>query len=136
MDVDAGARVDAKAKGPVRLQGTVYSITEGDPVAGTQAVIQAGNVFAILTERRKPFHHIGDFTQLGLDPASFDIIVVKIGYLEPELYDAAAGWKLALTPGGVDQDLLRLGHSHLADGVFPFTDADTQPALSALVHRR
>ncbi|MGO4251748.1 M81 family metallopeptidase [Paenarthrobacter sp. Y-19] len=136
IDVEAGARVDANVHGPVRLNGIVYSITEGDPVAGTQAVIQVGNVFAIVTERRKPFHHIGDFAQLGLDPASFDIIVVKIGYLEPELYDAAAGWKLLLTPGGVDQDLLRLGHSHLAEGVFPFSDTDAQPALSAVVHRR
>ncbi|WP_427016050.1 M81 family metallopeptidase [Pseudarthrobacter sp. P1] len=136
IDVEAGARVDANAHGPVRLRGTVYSITEGDPVAGTQAVVQVGNVFAILTERRKPFHHVADFAQLGLDPAEFDIIVVKIGYLEPELYDAAVGWKLALTPGGVDQDLLRLGHSHLAEGVFPFADTDAQPALAAVVHRR
>lgn len=136
VDLEAGARVDNNAHGPVRLRGTVYSITEGDPTAGTQAVIQVGNVFAILTERRKPFHHISDFSQLGLDPAEFEVIVVKIGYLEPELFAAAAGWKLALTPGGVDQDLLRLGHSHLAGGVFPFTDDGATPALAAVVHRR
>lgn len=136
VDLEAGARIDDNAHGPVRLRGTVHSITEGDPTAGTQAVIQVGNVFAILTERRKPFHHISDFTQLGLDPAEFDVIVVKIGYLEPELFDAAAGWKLALTPGGVDQDLLRLGHSHLTDGVFPFTADGGAPALTAVVHRR
>lgn len=136
VDVEAGARVDHNAHGPVRLRGTVYSITEGDPVAGTQAVIQVGNVFAIVTERRKPFHHVSDFTQLGLDPAEFGIIVVKIGYLEPELFEAAAGWKLALTPGGVDQDLLRLGHSHLADGVFPFANPEEAPALRATIHRR
>jgi microcystin degradation protein MlrC len=136
VDLEAGARVDDNAHGPVRLRGTVYSITKGDTTAGTQAVIQVGNVFAILTERRKPFHHISDFTQLGLDPAEFEIIVVKIGYLEPELYNAAAGWKLALTPGGVDQDLLRLGHSHLAPGVFPFIDTDAVPPLKAVIHRR
>ncbi len=136
VDLEAGARVDHNAHGPVRLQGTVYSITEGDPTAGTQAVIQVGNVFAIITERRKPFHHIADFTQLGLDPSEFGIIVVKIGYLEPELFDAAAGWKLALTPGGVDQDLLRLGHSHLSDGVFPFAADGAAPSLTARVHRR
>ncbi|MHA7270717.1 M81 family metallopeptidase [Arthrobacter sp. HLT1-20] len=136
VDVEAGARVDHNAHGPVRLQGTVYSITDGDPTAGIQVVIQVGNVFAILTERRKPFHHVSDFTQLGVDPAEFGIVVVKIGYLEPELFNAAAGWKLALTPGGVDQDLLRLGHSHLAAGVFPFSDSDAAPALKATIHRR
>ncbi|MDJ0358161.1 M81 family metallopeptidase [Paenarthrobacter sp. PH39-S1] len=136
VDMEAGARIDHNAHGPVRLHGTVYSITDGDPVAGMQAVVKVGNVFAILTERRKPFHHISDFTCLGLDPAEFDVVVVKIGYLEPELFDAAAGWKLALTPGGVDQDLLRLGHSHLADGVFPFSEDGGAPALTATVHRR
>ncbi|MDJ0318340.1 M81 family metallopeptidase [Arthrobacter antibioticus] len=136
VDVEAGARVDHNAHGPVRLQGTVYSITDGDATAGTQAVIQVGNVFSIVTQRRKPFHHVSDFTQLGLDLNEFGIIVVKIGYLEPELFDAAAGWKLALTPGGVDQDLLRLGHSHLADGVFPFSTAGNTPPLTAVVHRR
>ncbi len=136
VDMEAGARVDHNAHGPVRLKGTVYSVTEGDPTAGTQAVIQVGNVFAIVTERRKPFHHIADFARLGLDPADFDVVVVKIGYLEPELFHAAAGWQLALTPGGVDQDLLRLGHSHLSNGVFPFAANNATPALAAHIHRR
>ncbi len=48
-------------------------------------------------------------------------MVVKIGYPEP--YEAAAGWLMALTPGGVDQDLLRLGHRHLQRPMIPF-DAD------------
>jgi Uncharacterized conserved protein len=77
-------------------------------------------VHAILTERRKPFHHRADFTVLGLEPEDVDVLVVKIGYLEPELYELARGWKLGLTPGGVDQDLLRLGHRRLAAGVYPF----------------
>ena len=73
------------------LRGTVYSITHGDPTAGTQAVIAVGNVFAILTQnaasRSTTSAH---FTQLGLDPdPNLGVIVVKIGYLEPELYNAA-----------------------------------------------
>ena len=100
-----------------------------------QVVIRSGSVHAIITERRKPFHHLDDFRMLGLDPESADIVIVKIGYLEPELYDLAADWTLALTPGGVDQDLLRLGHHRLAPGVFPF-DTDGVPALTAHVSRR
>jgi microcystin degradation protein MlrC len=72
---------------------------------------------------------------LGLEPTTADIVVVKIGYLEPELYDLAAGWTLALTPGGVDQDLLRLGHHRLRPGVYPFDTTGT-PALTAVVTRR
>lgn len=59
---------------------------------------------------------------LGIDPRTFDLVVVKIGYLEPELYDMAADWLLALTPGGVDQDLLRLGHHKVARPLYPFDE--------------
>ena len=149
VTLEVGGRVDPGPSGPVTITGEVFSITEssaeGDDVngagPGTQVVIKAGGVHAIITERRKPFHHIADFTQLGVDPDAMDIVFVKIGYLEPELYALTTGesegerWKLALTPGGVDQDLLRLGHSHLEPGVFPF-DTTGNPALRAVVTRR
>lgn len=135
VSLRAGARVDDGPSGPVTITGEVFSITPGDPDAGVQVVIAVGGLHAILTERRKPFHHLDDFRMLGLDPERADIVVVKIGYLEPELYDLAADWTLALTPGGVDQDLLRLGHRDLADGVYPF-DTTGRPALTAWVGRR
>jgi microcystin degradation protein MlrC len=135
VTLSAGAGVDDGPHGPVTITGTVFSITEGDPDAGTQVVIAVGGLHAIITERRKPFHHLDDFRMLGLEPTTADIVVVKIGYLEPELYDLAAGWTLALTPGGVDQDLLRLGHHRLRAGVYPFDTTGT-PALTAVVTRR
>ena len=135
VELTAGARVDAGPRGPLQLTGEVFSLTEGDPDAGTQAVIAVGGLHAIITERRKPFHHLDDFRMLGLDPEAADIVVVKIGYLEPELYELAADWTLALTPGGVDQDLLRLGHHRLQPGVFPF-DTGGEPTLTAHVSRR
>ncbi len=135
VELSAGARVDAGPHGPVALRGTVFSLTDGDADAGTQAVIAVGGLRAIVTERRKPFHHLQDFRMLGLEPTTADIVVVKIGYLEPELYDLAAGWTLALTPGGVDQDLLRLGHHRLQPGVYPFDTTGT-PDLTATIVRR
>lgn len=135
VTLSAGAAVDAGPHGPVEISGTVFSITDGDPDAGTQVVIAVGGLHAIVTARRKPFHHLSDFRMLGLEPTTADIVVVKIGYLEPELYELAAGWTLALTPGGVDQDLHRLGHHRLRPGVFPF-DTTGDPDLTAVVVRR
>ncbi|WP_372969561.1 M81 family metallopeptidase [Microbacterium sp.] len=135
VTVSAGAGVDDGPHGPVQISGTVFSITYGDPDAGTQVVLAVGGLHAVITERRKPFHHLQDFRTLGLEPTSADIVVVKIGYLEPELYDLAADWTLALTPGGVDQDLLRLGHRRLRPGVYPF-DPSSAPELTAVVLRR
>jgi microcystin degradation protein MlrC len=128
--VDAGGKIDPGPSGPARLAGTVRSLLRDDPVGGDIAVIDAGRVSVIVTSRRKPYHVIADFAALGLDPHAADIVIVKIGYLEPELYNAAAGWLLALTPGGVDQDLLRLGHHHLDGRVFPFDTSLTAPDLT------
>lgn len=135
VTVHVGGHVDPGPRGPVELTGEVFSVTHGDPVAGTQVVIRSGGVHAIITQRRKPFHHVADLTDLGLDPHRTDIVVVKIGYLEPELFELAEGWTLALTPGGVDQDLLRLGHHRLAPGTFPFEITDTTPDLRAHLSR-
>lgn len=136
VTLEVGGRVDPGPRGPVTITGEVFSLTVGDPAAGTQAVIRAGSVHAIITERRKPFHHLADFRMLGLEPTTADVVIVKIGYLEPELYELAADWTLALTPGGVDQDLLRLGHHNLAPGVYPFDLSIPEPDLTPVVTRR
>lgn len=128
--VDVGGRVDGVHHGPVMVSGTIASITDGDPVAGRIAVINVGGLHVIITERRKPYHLVSDFTELGLDPAAADIVIVKIGYLEPELYGIAKGWMIALTPGGVDQDLLRLGYHHIARPMYPFDPEMADPDLS------
>ena len=57
-------------------------------------------------------------------------MIVKIGYLEPELYNLAKDWLLALTPGGVDQDLLRLGHHGVLRPLFPFDPDMPTPNLT------
>jgi microcystin degradation protein MlrC len=93
-------------------------------------VVASGGVRAILTTRRKPYHHLRDFTELGLDPATHDLTVVKVGYLVPELYAAAKGWVIALTPGGVDQHIVRLGHRALERPIFPLDPQMADPDLA------
>jgi microcystin degradation protein MlrC len=62
---------------------------------------------------------LSSYERLGVDVANADIVTVKIGYLEPELFDAAGDWQMALTPGGVDQHLTRLPYRHVVRPVFP-----------------
>ncbi|KAF7336286.1 Microcystinase C [Mycena venus] len=105
---------------------------EGDIHAGVEVVLQVGSVFAILTKLRKPYHLERDFTQLDLRPREADVVIVKIGYLEPELYAMAKDWMLGLTPGGVDQDLERLGHQRIRRPMWPFDRVfGTDPDLNA-----
>jgi microcystin degradation protein MlrC len=120
VTVMAGAQVDNTHGGPISMTGRIHAIKHGDRNAVTEAVVQVGSVFVILTKLRKPYHLEKDFTELKLDPRSVHIVMVKIGYLEPELFNMAADWMLALTPGGVDQDLPRLGHRRIQRPMWPF----------------
>lgn len=131
VDVDAGATVDDRYAPPVRLTGTVEAIKHGDKDAETEVVVKVGSIHVIVTKKRKPYHHESDFTELGLEPRKTDIVVVKIGYLVPELYDMRADWLLALTPGGVDQDLERLGYKRIQRPMFPLDKAMKDPDLKA-----
>lgn len=127
----AGAMIDDRYAPPLELSGTITAIRQGDRHAETEVVVQVGSVHVIVTKKRKPYHYEHDFTNLGLDPRKTDIVFVKIGYLVPELYDLRAGWMMALTPGGVDQDLGRLPYKRIQRPMFPLDrDMDT-PDLSA-----
>ncbi|KAE8392588.1 hypothetical protein BDV23DRAFT_192529 [Aspergillus alliaceus] len=127
VTVTAGAEVDNIHAGPITMTGRVHSIKHGDKDAVIEAVLQVGSVLAILTQLRKPYHHERDFTDLNLNPRATDIVIVKIGYLEPELFDMAIDWMLALTPGGVNQDIKRLGHKRIHRPMWPFDTTFPEP---------
>lgn len=127
----AGAAVDARYAPPIRLSGTIEAIEHGDRDAETEVVVRVGSVRVIVTRKRKPYHLEADFTRLGLNPRESDILVVKIGYLVPELYDMRGGWIMALTPGGVDQDLERLEYRRINRPMFPLDEDMEDPDLSA-----
>ena len=131
IDAFAGAAIDNRYAPPIRLSGTIEAIEHGDVHAETEVVVKVGNVHVIVTKKRKPYHKEIDFTRLGLEPKKADIVVVKIGYLVPELYNMRAGWIMALTPGGVDQDLERLGYKRINRPMFPLDKNMKDPDLKA-----
>ncbi|NUW31958.1 M81 family metallopeptidase [Nonomuraea sp. SMC257] len=123
--VRAGGRVDARPPGPLLLEGTLEAVAD-DPDGGRVASVRVGGLSVFLTSRRMQYRLLESYRRLGVDVAGVDVVTVKIGYLEPELFEAAAGWMLALTPGGVDQDLVRLPYAHLNRPIFPL-DRDFTP---------
>uniref|UniRef100_UPI003B3B7978 MlrC C-terminal domain-containing protein n=1 Tax=Spirosoma sp. TaxID=1899569 RepID=UPI003B3B7978 len=99
--------------------------------AEVEVVVKVGSVNVIVTQKRKPYHDEKDFKRLGLNGRTADIVVVKIGYLQPELYEMQKDWIMALTPGGVDQDLFRLPYKRIQRPMFPFDKDMKTPDLSA-----
>ncbi len=106
----------------VAVTGEVVFLSTTPTARDRQAVVRsrAGPITLVLTARRRPFHHVSDFTDLGLDPGAFHLVVVKSGYLSPELAALANPNLMALSPGAVDQDITRLRPRHVRKPTFPF----------------
>ena len=128
---NAGAAIDSRYAPPIKLKGKILAIDENDPTAKTAVVVQVGSLKIIVTEQRKPYHYENDFIRLGLNPRETKIVMVKIGYLVPELYEMRGDWIMALTPGGVDQDLERLPYKRINRPMFPLDKEMQDPDLSA-----
>ena len=126
-----GAEVDSRYSPPIKIKGTIKSIKHGDKYAETEVVVQSGSISIIVTKKRKPYHKLIDFLDLEIDPLKSDIIIVKIGYLVPELFNIRKGWTMALTPGGVDQDLSRLDYKRIKRPMFPLDNFENKPDLSS-----
>ena len=85
-----------------------------------QAVVKIGGITVVLAARRRPYHNIADFTLLGLDPAKVGLLVVKSGYLSPELAPLANPNLMALTEGVVNQDIPNIANHHRPKGTLPW----------------
>lgn len=124
-----GGKLDPIHGKPLHVNGTVLSLHTvpwpANAKAGATvmpnhvAVINVQGVHVVITARRTPFHHMTDFTQLGLDPTQYKIVVVKMGYLVPEVDQMAGRALLALSPGAVNQDIENLPYKRIQRPMFP-----------------
>jgi hypothetical protein len=93
-----------------------------------------------LNAGRTQYHEIVDFTKLGVDPKAAKILVVKSGYLEPQIKAIANPNLMALTNGSINQDIVHLPKNKYRPPTFPFVDDfdlhaqrlhfDTQPKVA------
>jgi microcystin degradation protein MlrC len=117
LTLSIGATLDPLGSKPVRTQAKVVFLKKEE----REAVVEVGNgIKVVLTAKRRPYHDIIDFTSLGMQPADFKIIVVKSGYLSPELKPLANPSVMALSDGSINQDLEHLPKNRLRKPSYPF----------------
>ncbi|MFO1175220.1 MAG: M81 family metallopeptidase [Paracoccaceae bacterium] len=119
LSLTIGASLDP-AGVSVPVTARVIRLQPGAAAQDRQAVVQVGGVTVVLAARRRPYHDIADFSLLGLDPHKAALVVVKSGYLSPELQPIANPNLMALTDGVVNQDIPRLANRHRPPGTLPW----------------
>ncbi len=120
LDLTIGASLDTIGSQPVKAKVRVQFLHDTVDLADRQAVVAIDGIELVLSAKRRPYHYIADFTRLGLDPNSAKIIVVKSGYLSPELAPIANPNLMALSPGVVDQFVERLERHRKLKPTYPF----------------
>ncbi|MGO8186515.1 M81 family metallopeptidase [Rhizobium leguminosarum] len=120
LELSVGASLDTKGSKPVSARFTVKFLHETSDPTDRQAVVSVSDIDLVLSAKRRPYHNVADFTRLGLDPHQASIIVVKSGYLSPELAPLANPNLMALSTGVVDQFVERLPRLRKQHPTYPF----------------
>ena len=104
----------------VEVGAEIVSLDDPGAADERQAVVKIGGITLILAARRRPYHNIADFTRHGIDPAKVRLLVVKSGYLSPELQPLSNPNLMALTDGVINQDIETLPSKRRVQPIFPF----------------
>ena len=119
LSLSIGGSLDPSSR-PVKGEAEILLLDDAGSAAERQAVVRIDGITVVLAARRRPYHNISDFTRLSLDPRAVPLLVVKSGYLSPELAPISNPNLMALTQGVVDQDIEGLASHRRARPVFPF----------------
>lgn len=144
LDRAIGAWSDSRWAEPVSGPWTVDRLLSGalreggDGVVG--ALLRRDRLSVIVQRERAYFIRPDDpaFRRSRLtglawaDPAGYDVVVVKNGYLFPGQAAFAGSWFMALTPGGTDLDFERLAFRRIGRPLYPL-DPDLEADLTPLV---
>lgn len=128
VDVKIGGSLDP-ASPSVQVKAQVLRLDAAQAEADRQAVVKIGGITLILAAKRSPYHNIADFTRHGIEPAKVRLLVVKSGYLSPELQPISNPNLMALTDGVINQDIEALPSKRRQQPIFPFVkEFDFHPA--------
>jgi len=120
VQLDVGGKIDYVYSKPLSITGTVLSLPQGDPAGGKpDAVLQVEGVTLVLLSGHRAFTDPTHFQDIDMDPLTFNIVVVKEGYLFQGLRDIAPKAIMALTPGFANQTLENLDYILVRRPIYP-----------------
>lgn len=125
LTLSVGASLDSNSEnatitGKLIHKGDILSYTGGS--AGNSATLDCGDFTIVITANRAALCRPDIFESIDLDFSPFKIVVVKLGYLFPELAEIAERSILAFTPGSSTERLEDMNMKNIRRPMFPLED--------------
>ena len=86
------------------------------------AIVKVNKTTIVVTKLRRPFHKLTDFNDLKINLRSFQLLIVKSGYLSPDLENLSVPSFMVLSDGAVNQDLSSISNKQRNKKTYPFQD--------------
>ena len=109
---DAYSR-DLSIEGTLVHRGRVLGFVKEE--LGEGIVVRCGDTDILFTADRTSFLSADHFVAMGIDTAAYDAVVLKIGYLWPEVAPLAASTVFCFTPGTSTNDFSTLRYKNLKE---------------------
>lgn len=101
-------------------RGDIFSYNYDN--AGPSATLDCGDMTVVITKNRAAMCRPDIFESIDLDYSGFGIVVVKLGYLFPELAKEVKRSILAFTPGSSTERLEDMGLTRIRRPMYPLED--------------
>ena len=121
VELSLGGKKDTMFGKPLQIEGRVVFVSPDELLKTDRAaaVVEVDGVRIVIINSRRSFTTLNDFREIHEDPLSYDIVVVKLGYLYPELRDIAPVHLMALTSGYCNLSIESLPFTHLTGPAYP-----------------
>lgn len=128
-----GAKFDTRTSTPIEIRAKVKAVKEKwEGAQGNDlALLDVNGVDVVVTGGHVGCYDPEMMRVLGVEPEKRKAIVVKLGYLEPEIRVIAKRSMMALTDGSSNEVFSRLPYKKLARPIFPL-DGDFEANLPFL----
>lgn len=136
VEGELGAAFDKLTSTPIHVSGAVKAVCRGwDGGMGTDmALVDVCGVDVVVTSKHVGCYDPQMMRALDVEPEDRKAIVVKLGYLEPEIRAIARRSIMVLTDGSTNEIFTRLPYKNLSRPVYPL-DPDAECDFSFIGRR-
>ena len=116
-----GAAFDTEKSAPIPVKAAVKKLCKAWARAqhSDMALLDVHGVDVVVTSKHVGCYDPEMMRALGIEPEQRKVIVVKLGYLEPEIRAIAKRSMLVLTDGSTNEVFSRLQYKHLPRPMYP-----------------